>query len=519
MPKSILSSLKRFQQVRPNLSLSLVFVVLASFCLPLLDLEIQSPDPWAELGRIGRALLAPRWDDWHSLISALLSTFAFAFCAVMVALVAGTALALLYQRWPVRVLCAATRAVHEIFWGLIFMQVFGLSATTGVLAIAVPYSGIFARVFADIFARQSKLARQTLSNGKSVLSHWLYTTLPQGWQELRSYTRYRFECALRSSAILGFIGLPTLGFYFESAFKQGNYAEASCLLWVFFLLIASLRWILYWRLLPVYAIASVFLLPESPPVSASFLWQFVTHDIWPTTLREGDITAAFGWYATQTADVILPASVYTIALSLATVVFTGVLVLLVFPLASRVCVGRFAIAGHGLLIFLRSTPEMLLAFVFLLLFGPSALPALFALAIHNSGLIGYLAARDADQLTLRPDHARAANLWAYELVPRLFPRISALLLYRWEVIMRESAILGILGISTLGFYVDSAFAEIRFDKAFLLIIATALLNIFVDLIGQWINRSVRVEALPLVVGLPSKPPESSGSNGGMQPAS
>ena len=56
----------------------------------------------------------------------------------------------------------------------------------------------------------------------------------------------------------------------------------------------------------------------------------------------------------------------------------------------------------------------------------------------------------------------------------------ALLFYRWEVILRESAILGLLGVATLGFYIDSAFEEIRYDRAFLLIVVTAFLNILVD---------------------------------------
>jgi len=47
--------------------------------------------------------------------------------------------------------------------------------------------------------------------------------------------------------------------------------------------------------------------------------------------------------------------------------------------------------------------------------------------------------------------------------------------------MRETAILGILGIATLGFYVDSAFAELRFDRAIFLIGLTALLNIVIDI--------------------------------------
>ena len=69
----------------------------------------------------------------------------------------------------------------------------------------------------------------------------------------------------------------------------------------------------------------------------------------------------------------------------------------------------------------------------------------------------------------------------------------ALLFYRWEVILRETAILGILGITTLGFYVDSAFAELRFDRALLLILVTALLNIGVDAASRAIRARLRLQ--------------------------
>jgi phosphonate transport system permease protein len=69
----------------------------------------------------------------------------------------------------------------------------------------------------------------------------------------------------------------------------------------------------------------------------------------------------------------------------------------------------------------------------------------------------------------------------------------ALLFYRWEVILRETAILGILGIATLGFYVDSAFADLRFDRALLLILVTAMLNICVDSISRSIRSRLRLQ--------------------------
>ena len=58
--------------------------------------------------------------------------------------------------------------------------------------------------------------------------------------------------------------------------------------------------------------------------------------------------------------------------------------------------------------------------------------------------------------------------------------------------MRETAILGILGIATIGFYVDSALADIRLDRAMFLILITALLNIGIDSLSRLILARLRL---------------------------
>ncbi|MBS28929.1 MAG: hypothetical protein CL566_08425 [Alphaproteobacteria bacterium] len=93
---------------------------------------------------------------------------------------------------------------------------------------------------------------------------------------------------------------------------------------------------------------------------------------------------------------------------------------------------------------------------------------------------------------LRADASKGLNCYLYELLPRVYCSLLALLFYRWEVIMRETAILGILGIATLGFYVDSAFVELRFDRALLLILFTAALNIAVDIISRRVLAYLRL---------------------------
>jgi phosphonate transport system permease protein len=89
---------------------------------------------------------------------------------------------------------------------------------------------------------------------------------------------------------------------------------------------------------------------------------------------------------------------------------------------------------------------------------------------------------------------RGIMRFAYVDLPQRYPAFLAFLFYRWEVILRESAMMGIVGIATLGFYVDSAFEEIRFDKAFFLILVAALLNILVDALSRWLRARSGLKA-------------------------
>jgi len=127
-------------------------------------------------------------------------------------------------------------------------------------------------------------------------------------------------------------------------------------------------------------------------------------------------------------------------------------------------------------------------------FGVSMLPAIFALSVHNGAVVGYLL---ADTLEYRPDAPCGLNLYFYEAVPRLYGQFLAYALYRWEIILRESAIFGMLGITTLGFYIDGAISELRMDVALVLIFATALLSMAVDAFSRWLRGLLRIDPLPV----------------------
>ncbi|WP_027329400.1 PhnE/PtxC family ABC transporter permease [Marinimicrobium agarilyticum] len=478
-----------------SVSTSLWFVALAVVCAFFADLTISAHDPWGELARLFSGLLTPDLTRTDYLAEALVRTLAFAFVGVGLGAASGFALAMVFGSRIVRTFCAFIRAIHELFWALIFLQFFGLHPLTGVLAIAIPYAGVFGKVYAEILEETDPQPRDTLPFGTGKIIALLYTRVSQAWPQLVTYTSYRLECGLRSSAVLGFVGMPTLGFYLESAFAQGHYSAVGALLLLFYVLITTLRLWVRPKLVPLYLMVAPFLLGSGLPIRWQNVTRFFTEDIVPAPLRGGEGWSELGpWLVELLSTEALPGIWNTLVLTQIALVLTGVLTLLLYPLGSRHFTNRLTgPLGHTVLVVLRSTPEYLLAFILLQLWGPSMLPAVIALAVHNSGIIGHLIGRRSNDVTLRPDAPTGIERYAYELTPRLYGPFLAFLFYRWEIIMRETAILGILGIATLGFYVDSAIQEIRFDRAMVLILITALLNIGVDILARWLRARLRLK--------------------------
>lgn len=477
---------------------SLVFVAIAALCMAVADLAVDTLNPWGEFTRMLAGALNPRFAALDNLVDALVKTVAFALLGVALGSAAGFALALVFHRRAVRVACAFVRAIHELFWALLFLQGFGLHPLTGLLAIALPYAGTFAKVYAEIMEEGDRRPLESLPAQTPAVSAFLFARLPDAWPHLKTYTLYRLECGLRSSAILGFVGLPTLGYYLHTAFMEGHYQEVAALLFLFFALIATIRWWVRPKLLPVYLGAAPFLLGGGATIDWDNVIRFATSDIVPAPLRTGGSWADLGqWSSEVFIQQALPGLVNTVVLTQIALVATGVVALVAFPLVSSRFFGRIGrTAGHLGLVVARSTPEYILAFVFLQLWGPSMLPAIVALALHNGAIIGHLLGRYTNELILRPDHGHGLNLYGYEIVPRIYGQFLAFLFYRWEIIMRETAILGILGIATLGFYVDSAIQDLRLDRAMALILCTALLNIGIDALSRRIRTRLRLKTTP-----------------------
>lgn len=483
-----------------------VLCLLAIACLPLADFVISAPSPGRVFAALAAGFLHPDFSAVSNLSQAVFLTLAVAVAGVSIGAVIGFCLAVIWVSRIMRTVSLALRGVHELIWALFIMTITGPSAPTAVIALALAYSGIFAKVFAEILEEADARPRAALPNEGHGLSGLIYAKVVPSLPTFWVYFSYRIECGIRSSAVLGFVGLPTLGFELDTLFKQGQYGGAAAVLLLTYLLVITLPLWLRRPLLPIYALIAIVYVWAIPRLETSGigLWILITQDIVPAPLRNGPITDPATWQMfwlwawRLIGQQMLPGIGATLVLSLFSILLTGLIAILAFPLIVRAMTGWAGSAiGHAVLVVLRSTPEYILVFIGVQALGPSMLPAVLALALHNGAIVAHLLGRQASHLipTLRIDRPSGLNLYAYELVPRLSGPFFAYVLYRGEIIVRESMILGILGIATLGFFIDSAISELRLDRALILIIGMIITTALIDSASRWIRQRLGARAV------------------------
>ena len=233
---------------------------------------LSSASSWRVMGAFLIDFFPPRVDAefLHFVWRASLETIAVASLGMLGAFVIGAPLALMgsrvmslshlgpsrycvvcrIARVPFRLLALLLRSLPEIIWALLFVRIAGLGPMAAILAISLSYGGMLAKVYNDIMESGAlKPSESLMLAGAGRLQAFLYGVLPSVSKELISYTVYRWECALRASVIMGFVGAGGLGQQLELSMRMFQSAEAATLLMAFILLVlladvisALLRW-------------------------------------------------------------------------------------------------------------------------------------------------------------------------------------------------------------------------------------------------------------------------------------
>ena len=156
-----------------------------------------------------------------------------------------------------------------------------------------------------------------------------------------------------------------------------------------------------------------------------------------------------------------------------------------------------ASAARWLLLVTRSLPPPVWALLALFVFLPGPLPGALALGVYNFGILGRLCAEVVENLDRRPHGQLVASVapplsaFAYGIVPVAGARFLSYGLYRWEVAMRETVVVGVVGAGGLGRLMEDQ--RVAFDLGGMAgtILALIVLTALVDLISTAVRRTLR----------------------------
>ena len=138
----------------------------------------------------------------------------------------------------IRIFLGFLRAVHELVWAWLFIVAFGLTPMAAILALAIPYGGMLGRVYYDtLLVAPEPPIRAIQSTGASDLKVLIHGHLPLALPDLVSYTFYRFECAIRAAAVMGFVGIGGLGMQIELSLSDLLFNEVWTLLYAMIFLV------------------------------------------------------------------------------------------------------------------------------------------------------------------------------------------------------------------------------------------------------------------------------------------
>lgn len=135
---------------------------------------------------------------------------------------------------------------------------------------------------------------------------------------------------------------------------------------------------------------------------------------------------------------------------------------------------------------IRTLPDLLLAALFVAVFGLGPVPGIFALSVFSLGLIAKLTYEALETIDRGPLEAMTAvgmnriQLIVFGVVPQLAAQFTSFVLYTFEINVRAAAILGLVGAGGIGLYYEATLGFLEYDKTSVIILVTLAIVLLID---------------------------------------
>lgn len=367
------------------------------------------------------------------------------------------------------------RSVHEIILIYLLMMIFGLNIYIAIFAIGISYGGSICKVFTDNMNETSMTNYKAYKNRKiSYKNYYMFNLQPTHFKSNVTYVFYRLECAIRSSIVLSYVGIPGIGFYLSMALNDTNYSNLFAYLYsliIFVIIFSIITGFIKTKITSYSGFVKVFI-----PVSIIILLTFLlTHLVSFTALFQAQnlngllksvdaikslVLLDHDFYTKANITKYFYYTVQTISLGIiATVFMVLFLFVSLFFFVTDYCKDNkvLIMINNAISVTTRSMPEIVILTFLLFVFKPSIVSGALALAIHNFGILNNIV-KDRFYHNYKTKFTAYKNrnikpyvLFIFVFIPMLGRDLVNLIFYRFEMIIKSSVVVGILGSGGLGY--------------------------------------------------------------------
>ncbi len=395
----------------------------------------------------------------------------------------------------IRFFLTMIRSIHEVVWGILLMQIYGINFAIGIIAICIPYIAVNSKVFAEQLETIDYKSFESINEINAPKFSSLLTLI---WNPIvntfKNFGLYRLECSIRSTVILGIFGIGGIGTSIFLSFQTLNFRELWTYLWSLAILIIlsglifkKIKFNTTNKILSIFFIAVFF-------ITILFSFSYFLYFIFNNNFENfNSVSSLFKSSSDLGLIDFLKLILETIILSLLS---TGIAISLP-PLLIGIFnnkTSKIFIKIFTFLLRLIPTPVVLLT---LLTFNnPSLSLAALTLGLHNAGITSKLLFANLDTQDRRNYIAMKSlgiskkTSWLLGLFSQQAKSYLAYCAYRSDIIIRETAIVGVIGSVGLGWQLQESLSSFALQEVTIVLIAYSSIAIVGELINGKIKNSL-----------------------------
>jgi len=438
-----------------------------------------------------------------------------------------------------RVLIVLARAVPDLVLAIVFLRMFGLGAAAGILAMGVHSVGMIAKLYADAIEELDDGPRQSMESAGATRRQQIVSAIPQVLMpQLIATALHRFDINLRTSVLLGYVGVGGIGLAISDSLRVLDYQRGMALALIVLVLCIIIELISgalraaimqasgsrvtggTWvdrlfqggdadarevRLTPPWTTERIRRTGAMVLLGLLTVLALARVDVSWTQLFTGltDAPATLGLFLPPSTggalESLLTQLLLTVQIALAATFLGAVLAVPVGVLAARNVVANRWVHGffRVLIVVVRGIPELILAIIFVVISGLGGVAGTLALAVGAVGLLSKLVADSLEetdvevQEALRTAGASELQIFFSATVRQAAPAFIAHTMYLLDTNIRSATLLGVVGAGGVGYLLLNASRINQFDVVTMILLLMVAVVLAVEAVSIWLRNSVR----------------------------